>query len=245
MAKELPYFQFEPAEYLTGDISFCSISAQGLFTNLCSYYWQRSCELTKDQFLRRLNYPKELQELIDENVIEIDGNKIIIKFLDVQYKKATSKSETNKANGSKGGRPRKKNPKETETKPKLNPTESESKGIREEEIKEEEIKEDEMKEEEIKNALTFLQTNASSQLESFTMQNKKSVHKWQDMLDSFNDKIDIEVSRGKIEFESSQLMPRLRSYCRSWISNQVENKSTSGMTAEQRKEMMIKKATVL
>ena len=24
MAKELPYFQFEPAEYLTKDISFCS-----------------------------------------------------------------------------------------------------------------------------------------------------------------------------------------------------------------------------
>ena len=28
MAKELPYFKFEPAEYLTKDISFCSLSAQ-------------------------------------------------------------------------------------------------------------------------------------------------------------------------------------------------------------------------
>jgi hypothetical protein len=42
MAKELPYFKFEPAEYLTKDV-FCSLAAQGLFINLCSYYWQRSC----------------------------------------------------------------------------------------------------------------------------------------------------------------------------------------------------------
>jgi hypothetical protein len=41
MAKELPYFKFEPAEYLTKDVS-CSLAAQGLFINLCSYYWQRS-----------------------------------------------------------------------------------------------------------------------------------------------------------------------------------------------------------
>ena len=37
MAKELPYFQFEPAEYLTKDISFCSLSAQGLFINICCF----------------------------------------------------------------------------------------------------------------------------------------------------------------------------------------------------------------
>ena len=54
MAKELPYFQFEPAEYLTKDISFCSLSAQGLFINICSFYWQRQCKLTKEQFLKEL-----------------------------------------------------------------------------------------------------------------------------------------------------------------------------------------------
>lgn len=146
MAKELPYFQFEPAEYLTKDISFCSLSAQGLFINLCSYYWQRECKLTKEQFLRRLNNLKEFNELVEEKVIKLDNDVIVISFLDDQYSKATIKSKTNSVNGSKGGRPKKDKPKlnpiETEIKPKLNPNESESKGIREEKIKEEKKKED-------------------------------------------------------------------------------------------------------
>ena len=146
MAKELPYFQFEPAEYLTKDVSFCSLAAQGLFINLCAYYWQRECSLTKDQILRRLNYPKELNELITEGVIDLEGENIIIKFLDVQYDNATTKSRINSENGAKGGRPKKpkRNPKETETKPNQKPIESESKGIREEKIKEDNIIEEEI-----------------------------------------------------------------------------------------------------
>ena len=85
MAKELPYFQFEPAEYLTKDISFCSLSAQGLFINICSYYWQRECKITKTQILRRFNYPDLLDELITENVLTIIGEEIKINFLYEQY----------------------------------------------------------------------------------------------------------------------------------------------------------------
>jgi hypothetical protein len=130
MAKELPYFKFEPAEYLTKDISFCSIGSQGLFINICSYYWQRECSLTVEQVSRRFNYPNELQELIDEGIIDIENSIIKIKFLDLQYEDATKLSNKNSLNGSKGGRP-KKNPTETQNKPKLNPTKSQTKGIRE------------------------------------------------------------------------------------------------------------------
>jgi hypothetical protein len=133
MAKELPYFQFEPAEYLTKDISFCSISAQGLFINICSYYWQRNCQLTEKQLLKRLNHEEELKELIDEEIIvSIDGN-IIISFLDKQKEKAIENSRKNTVNGKKGGRPK------TQKKPKENPKETQTKGIREDKIKEEEI----------------------------------------------------------------------------------------------------------
>lgn len=142
MAKELPYFKFEPAEYLTKDVSFCSLAAQGLFINLCSYYWQRSCNLSKDQFLKRLNHEKELEELIREGAIDLIDNDIYINFLDVQFEEVLEKSKTNKANGSKGGRPTK-NPiitePITETKPIVNPIESESKGIREDKIIEDKI----------------------------------------------------------------------------------------------------------
>lgn len=85
MAKELPYFQFEPAEYLTKDVSFCSLSAQGLFINMCAYYWQRGCQLTRVQMLKRLNYEDEFNELAEEGVINLEGEKITIKFLDEQF----------------------------------------------------------------------------------------------------------------------------------------------------------------
>lgn len=140
MAKELPYFKFEPAEYLTKDISFCSLSAQGLFINICSYYWQRQCKLTKSQLFKRLNHFDEFDELIDEGIIDLkdNGEDLIIKFLDNQLNEVEEKSKTNSSNGSKGGRP-KKNPIESEIKPNQNPIESELKGIREDKIKEDNI----------------------------------------------------------------------------------------------------------
>lgn len=85
VAKELPYFQFEPAQYLTGNIQFCSLEAQGLFSNICSIYWQRECELTKDQLYRKFSQHELINELIQEKVIKLDGQKIIISFLFTQY----------------------------------------------------------------------------------------------------------------------------------------------------------------
>jgi len=160
VAKELPYFQFEPAEYLTKDVSFCSLSAQGLFINICSFYWQRKCELTKEQFLRRFNYIDEFNELVKEGIIDVIDEKIVIKFLLNQYLSVTNKSLINSENGAKGGRPKKQT--ETETKPNENPNESELKGIREDNIKENNKKEYEIKKNqllglynEVKNTASF------------------------------------------------------------------------------------------
>lgn len=100
MAKELPYFQFEPAEYLTKDISFCSLSAQGLFINICAFYWQRECNLTKAQVLRRFNYPDVLKELIDECIIKFDENEnIVISFLLNQYNEIIGKKSNDSEKG--------------------------------------------------------------------------------------------------------------------------------------------------
>lgn len=52
------------------------------------------------------------------------------------------------------------------------------------------------------------------------MQNKKQVKKWDDLIDNFNDTMEIEISKGRIDFEADQLLPRLRKYTRSWINNQ-------------------------
>lgn len=144
MAKELPYFKFEPAEYLTGDISFCSLSAQGFFIVICSYYWQRNCELTKTQLLKRLNKVDEFNELVSENIILLEDETIKIKFLDEQLDEVKKTSKTNSENGKKGGRPRKikpeVNPQETENKPTALISLSETKGIREDKIRLDEIR---------------------------------------------------------------------------------------------------------
>jgi hypothetical protein len=100
MAKELPYFQFEPAEYLTKDISFCSLSAQGLFINLCAYYWQRGCKITKTQFLKRLNNEKEFTELLEEGVFDLDNDgNISVGFLDIQFMSIEEQQKENSTRG--------------------------------------------------------------------------------------------------------------------------------------------------
>ena len=119
---------------LTGDISFCSLSAQGFFIVICSYYWQRNCELTKTQLLKRLNKVDEFNELVSENIILLEDETIKIKFLDEQLDEVKKTSKTNSENGKKGGRPRnvkpELNPQETEHKPTALISLSETKGIR-------------------------------------------------------------------------------------------------------------------
>lgn len=85
MAKELPYFQFEPAQYLTGNIQFCSFESQGLFTNICAIYWQRECNLTLIQLKKKFDKIDLINELIENEVIKIDADNIIIEFLDEQF----------------------------------------------------------------------------------------------------------------------------------------------------------------
>lgn len=153
MAKELPYFKFEPAEYLTKNISFCSLSAQGLFVNICSYYWQRNCKLTTEQVLKRLNYKTELDELISEGIIDLQDDFIVIKFLDNQLVEVEKTSKQNAINGAKGGRPKKQT--ESENKPTALIPLSETKGIREDKIKEDKIKVNNIEERKLKFADTL------------------------------------------------------------------------------------------
>ena len=145
MSKRLPYFQFEPAEWLAGDIMFCSLKAQGLFVTLKALYWQKDCDLSLEQSLKRLGNQEVFDELIRENIIKIKGDKIKIIFLDIQWEKFHEKAKINSKNGALGGRPKKQT--ETETKANKKPfgfnsvlkTETETKAFREEKIREDKI----------------------------------------------------------------------------------------------------------
>lgn len=107
MSKRLPYYQSEPAEYLTGDIMFCSFAAQGVFSIISALYWQKDCKLTLGQIKRRVpNSEDFIKELIEEGIIKVKEGFINITFLDEQYNKATNKSKTNSSNGKKGAEAR-------------------------------------------------------------------------------------------------------------------------------------------
>ena len=207
MSRKLPYFQFEPGEYLTRDISYCDMKLQGLFINICSYYWQRDCELTKTQLLKRLPYEDELNILIKEGIIDIKDDNIKIKFLLFQFNEIQSKSRVNSTNGSKGGRPKK-----TEIKPKLNPNikpnETETKAIREDKI----IEDKTIQDKKYNNGYDFLRVHSKSDLEVFEMQNKNSFDNYNKFIDYFNNKVTFE----DVEFTSKKLMSRLRMLNDNW-----------------------------
>lgn len=106
MAKDLPYYKFEPGEYLTGNIQCCSLGAQGLFVNVQSIYWQRGCDLTKKQMYKMLKNDAFLDELIAEGIIKIKADKVEIDYLLKQYNVRCAISEVNTKNGAKGAQAR-------------------------------------------------------------------------------------------------------------------------------------------
>jgi len=124
MAKELPYFKFTVADWLTGDIVFENYDVQGLFINICAIYWQREGALSLSDINKRFKNPPQLLELKDRFLTIID-DAISIKFLDEQFTERKKLSCVNSENGKKGGRP--KTPDNLSGKPNANRTVSEDK----------------------------------------------------------------------------------------------------------------------
>lgn len=86
MAKELPYFKFEPSQWDNGNIQMCSLQSKGLFIDLCSLYWNRLGEVPYALALQKLcNSNKDaLQELIKYEIVGVVKDQIVIDFLDEQ-----------------------------------------------------------------------------------------------------------------------------------------------------------------
>lgn len=104
MAKELPWFKFEPSTWLSGEIAFEDMEVQGLFINICAAYWERSGEMKLSYVQKRWNKPTALDSLLGR-FISVNGDSINIKFLDIQLQRKERISVVNSGNGSKGGRP--------------------------------------------------------------------------------------------------------------------------------------------
>jgi len=173
MSKRLPYFQFEPAEYLAGDIMACSYAAQGMFNNICALYWQKDCELKYSQTIKRFGNEELVKELISENIIKSKNDKITINFLNEQYEKATIKSVINSGNGKKGAAKRWQKNSEAIATPLKTDSELDGEIIA---LREDKIIEDKIKENIIDNVAFFSECKTSTQwLEVTAMQNKVSL----------------------------------------------------------------------
>ena len=142
MAKELPYFKFEPNQWDNGNIQMLSREHKGLFIDLCAMYWSRLGDVPLKLAIQKLcgGNATALNPLCDEKIIEIlDGN-IFIKFLSEQLNEFEDISKQNSKNAKYGWEKRHKL-KETAKLSERNATASnsqcESNAIREEKIREE------------------------------------------------------------------------------------------------------------
>ncbi|WP_339663496.1 hypothetical protein [Croceibacter atlanticus] len=102
MAKDLPYFKFFCSEWNDGDITLENYEYQGLFINICSYYWSNECNVPFDKLIKKF---RGFDEIIDDlnaaGLFKIDEDRNIrINFLDEQRDERLESSK----NKSKGGK---------------------------------------------------------------------------------------------------------------------------------------------
>lgn len=100
MAKELPYFKFEPNQWENGNIQMLSREDKGLFIDLCSMYWSRLGDLPYKLAIQKLcgGNAVAFNSLCDEDIFEIIDGNIYIKFLSEQLLEFENTSKQNSKN---------------------------------------------------------------------------------------------------------------------------------------------------
>ena len=147
MAKDLPYFKFFCSEWSDGDITLESYEAQGVFINVCSYYWSNECKVEHKKLLKKFRGSEEIiSNLINENIFKIDEEQnVLISFLDEQQSERNKKSKIKSRGGKASAEARKLkkqqnvNTSSTENEHVLNSCLTEAQVLREEKIREEKI----------------------------------------------------------------------------------------------------------
>jgi len=147
MAKDLPYFKFFCSEWSDGDITLESYEAQGLFINICSYYWSNECDINYKKLLKKFKgHEKTVNQLKEESIFKVsDSGEVVISFLDEQRNDRKERSKV-KAKGGKASAEARRlkkqqnvNTSSTENEHVLNSCSTESQVLRREEKREEEI----------------------------------------------------------------------------------------------------------
>lgn len=143
MAKELPYFKFEPNQWENGNIQMLSREDKGLFMDLCSMYWSRLGDVPLKLAIQKLcaGNATALNPLCDEKIIELIEGNIFIKFLSEQLNEFEDTSKQNSKNAKEGWEKRHKLKEESERNATASNPQCENDAIREDKIKEDKKKE--------------------------------------------------------------------------------------------------------
>lgn len=147
MAKELPYFKFEPNAWENGNIQMLNREDKGLFIDICSMYWSRLGDLSEKLVIQKLcgGNAGALVSLYDEKIIElIDGN-IYVKFLSIQLQDFENTSNKNSENAKERWRKHREQKELSERNATALNSHCEIDAIREEEIREEKDKKEDNK----------------------------------------------------------------------------------------------------
>ena len=102
MSKELPFFKFDPTEWIMGKISYQPLEIQGAFIQCCSYFWKKSGVLKIDEIDWRIG-KKNLEVLIENDFLSNKDGYLSIEFLEEQLIAFESIRTKRAENGSKGG----------------------------------------------------------------------------------------------------------------------------------------------
>lgn len=141
MAKELPYFKFEPGEWENGNIQMLSRDQKGLFIDLCSMYWSRLGDVPFKLAMRKLcdGNATALNSLLEEGIIKVENDYLRIDFLELQLSEFNQVSNQNSKNAKEGWEKRRRDKALSERNATASIPQCENDAIREEKKKEEEI----------------------------------------------------------------------------------------------------------
>jgi hypothetical protein len=144
MAKELPYFKFEPNQWENGNIQMLSREDKGLFIDLCSMYWSRLGDVPLKLATQKLcaGNATALNSLLNENIIEVLDDNVFIKFLSEQLNEFEDTSKQNSKNAKEGWEKRRKQKDESERNATALNSQCENDAIREDKIRLDKIKEE-------------------------------------------------------------------------------------------------------
>ena len=154
MAKDLPYFKFFVSEWSDGDITLEDMETQGLFINLCSYYWSQECNVTLAKAKKRFKHnTKLIDTLLESDIISVDGDDVCIRFLNEQQEERLEQSKVRSKGGKASAEARRltklqqeTNTSSTQIQHVLNSCSTESQLLREDKIREDKIRKEERRE---------------------------------------------------------------------------------------------------